>query len=225
MRLVRKIKDWFNYKGQERKHPLQVFVDTCVFQLGFPYRPAKRVQTINWGGRDFDVELDTYDSKTLEGDFLRREAPLLRRIARAAEEGRIRLYSSELVQFELFGAPGTSSAHMEGHVFAQCVPEKVKSGFDYSLNFGLRSKPLKEQLEASFVNYPDVELHQVVASLGAKRLLDSVHLITAHRHHMNVMLTTDLKLIEAYKRCPPKLLSVLPVLPSELLHRICDRAQ
>jgi len=203
--------------------PARVFVDTCVFQLGFPFRPAERVEAVNWGGAEVRVSIPVYEDKTVEGEFLQREVPILPNVAAAANAGQISLFWSDVVRLELFGAPGSSFPSRDAHIFAACPLEEVKAPFLYSVAFGRGFDSTKKQLEAAFSSYPDSELQSLISMLGMSRLLDAVHLVTAARHKMDFMLTTDRKLVEAYRNTKHPL-SVSPVFPSELLRSFHETA-
>ena len=198
--------------------PIKVFIDTCTLQHAYPHVPAAEVVTLNWGGSDHLLEIESAKAKTFQGEFLNREVAYLPQLASLAAGGKVAYFTSELVIFELFGAPGTSLPDRPGHIFSEGSVTRIKSGFQYSLLIG-KSRTLRNELHQAFESYPDVVLQSVRQQLGGDRLLDSVHLVTAHRHAMRYFLTTDEKLVNAFRKSPD-LLSVWPVFPSELLRNL-----
>ncbi|MBC7368585.1 MAG: hypothetical protein H7343_17535 [Undibacterium sp.] len=198
---------------------ITVFVDTCIFQQGFPYKPGKKAVEINWGGRNFSVETDVYVDKEFPTEKLSQEIKLLSKIAEVTQTGRIELITSELVARELEGAPGNSKPSHPGHIFEHCGVREVRSGLIFQIGYGYGFGRIRDQLARSFENYPDRILQEVRKKLGGNRLIDSVHLITAERNAAKYFLTTDQKLIDAFRR-EPDMLKIWPVLPSELLRNL-----
>jgi hypothetical protein len=198
---------------------ITVFIDTCIFQQGFPYRAAKKTVEINWGGKDFSVETGVYVSKKFPTEKLIQEIELLPKIAQIAQSGDVELITSELVVHELGGAPGNSKSNHPGHTFEHCEVREVRSGFIFQIGYGSGFRSARDQLAQSFESYPDRILQEVRSKLGGDRLMDSVHLITAERNSAKYFLTTDQKLINAFRR-EPDILKIWPVLPSELLRNI-----
>ena len=202
--------------------PARVYVDTCVFQLGFPFQPTEQVKTINWGGHEVRFHPPAYENKVFDGEFLQREVSLLPRVAAASRGGKVALFWSDLARLELLGAPGSSFPHREGHVFADCSFEKIEVPFLHNVALGPGFRTTKLQLEAAFKSFPDPQLQSLVSMLGESRLLDAVHLVTAARNQIDFMLTADRKLIDSY-RTTTHPLSVSPVLPSELLRGLGEQ--
>ncbi len=134
-----------------------VFVDSCWMQHGFQWKRSVTRNLVRWGDSDSTIPVESYAPLEFDGDYFSSEAPLLHEVARLAEEGRIRLFTSELVLFEVFGGPGTSRPWVPGHVFERVHLERLKSGFDYSIVFG-RGRKLRDQLSDVFEVYPVVGL-------------------------------------------------------------------
>lgn len=202
--------------------PQRVFVDTCWLQAGFQKVFTTETAKLNWGGHEHVIAVPSVEAKVFPAGVLSEEAPLLAEVARLAEAGRVKLFVSELVWFESFGAPGTSQPGYPGHVFERCVPERVKTGFIYSIAFGHGQAPLRAQLRRSFERYPDPVLARLRERFGPRNLMDCVHLLTAERHGMDFFLC-DRRFTRTYR---PGLddFHVWPVVPSELLRNLHVRA-
>lgn len=199
------------------KSPKRVFVDTCWLQVGFQWVFTTHTATLNWGGRELAVELPTAKPKDFPGT-LAEEAPLLRDVARLAAAGVVQLFISDLVWLESFGAPGTSQPGYPGHIFEGCIPERVESGFIYSVTFGRGSAPLSHQLRRAFENYPDPVLAKMRKRFGPRNLMDCVHLLTAERHGMDFFLC-DRQFTKTYQPGIDEF-RTWPVVPSELLRNL-----
>lgn len=190
-------------------------------QHGFQWALSSTTVSLPWGESVISAPIESYVPREFEGEYLATETPLLHQIARLAEEGRIRLFTSELVLFEAFGGPGTSLPWRPGHVFERAPPERLKSGFDYTIVFG-RGEKLRDQLHDIFSVYPDEELAALRTRLGPKNLMDAVHLLTASRHRLNFFLC-DRPFTKAYRSGKDTMLS-WPVIPSELLRNLHENA-
>lgn len=195
-----------------------VFVDTCWLQLGFQWKFGERMEDMPWGPSVISLPMQTCEPKVFPKGFLASEAPLLQKVALLAEEGRIKLFTSDLVMLESFGAHGTSRPNYPGHLFQKCPPKRLKSGFQYSVVFDHRRVPVNVQLRRDFERYPDEKLTALRRKMGQRNLMDCVHLLTACRQGMDFFLC-DRRFAKSYRSGRDNV-STWPLVPSELLRNL-----
>lgn len=181
---------------------MRALVDTCVFQHAIVSEPTIREVSIEWGGRRFVVPVATTKLKDIPEGWLGHQIAALRFIADAARSGRLTLYLAPEVRTELLGAPAGAFPGHRSNLFHdvpfEAAPDPLQYGRVVIAAFdppGAFSKRLRQ-----FVNgIQDSDFAYLRAALGATKVVDAFHILTAERAGLDALLTTDRRLINTVR--------------------------
>ncbi len=202
---------------------MKILVDACVLGHAITTQPAKCVESINWGGRTFLVELPASHPVPHSTGWLGDQIDAIPRVAQAARDGYLELYIAAEVATELLPAPPDAIRRGPTHLFhgikfKRC-PDPFKYGRIVIAAFDTREQATSRLREFA-ESLSDPEIRQLDSVLGGNKAVDAFHILTAARARLDGMLTTDRKLINSFKNAVIRGMTVEVLSPRELADRL-----
>ena len=207
-----------------------VFLDTNVLKASVDTRLVfvPEPQKLDWGGREFDVEVHRPVSVNQNTKYLAQgkrerfeDTVALRFIAALAKEGKVRLLMHQEVLFELMGLPRV----VGGPKFYDAPIQNVEGPFQYSrIGFDGTGRDYQYEFLCGVKHARFTELQRACGAyqgadkpLQRNQLLDAFHILCAESASATYFLTLDDKLIRVLMSRAPRKTSVTLGTPKRLL--------
>jgi predicted nucleic acid-binding protein len=202
---------------------MKILVDASVLSDAVDLRWSQQARTVEWGAASQTWSATVLEPKAPEAAWLQDQINALPAIVAFARSGRVQLFTSPELDFELWEGPPdalrrTSLNFFEGVEFAT-TPIPIKYA-RVVVSYMDKERDAKARRTQFFAGLSDPRLDELRAALGANKAADTFHILTAERAGLDGFLTNDRRLLNTVAQSKLKLgVRVMsPVLLLEILN-------
>jgi len=155
---------------------------------------------------------------------LQSQLDCLPEIAKLAEKGQIKLYTTIEIDFEGWGRPGVVGKGTEMDLFRNVKIEKIPPALNRIMRWGGIESETKERKQHFLDGIREKRFLELKAAIGSKHSPDIFHLWSAEKARLDALLTADFKFINAVRNAKRNRrgieIEVDVLSPSELCERL-----
>ena len=210
----------------------EVLVDTSVLSHAVRFRRSQEDRTVEWGGAPRTWSATVLEPKPAEPGWLQEQIDALPRIAVFAREGRLQLFTSPEIDFELWEGPPDGMRRTSLSLFQGVELHRAPAPFNYTRVVASyldrpadpkirRPSDAKARRQQFFASLSHPRLNELRRALGANKSADAFHILTAERAGLNVFLTDDGRLLKTVARIKVQL-EVRVLSPVQLLDAVAS---
>ncbi len=211
---------------------MKVLVDTSVLSHAVRLQRFQEARTVEWGGATRKWFATVLEPKPAEPGWLQEEIDALPRIAAFAREGRLQLFTSPEIDFELWEGPPDGMRRTSLSLFQGVELHRAPAPFNYTRVVASyldrpadpkirRPSDAKARRRRFFATLNEPGFSELRRALGAKRAADAFHILTAERAGLSVFLTDDDSLLKRVARIKVDL-EVRVLAPTQLLDAVAS---
>jgi len=198
---------------------MKVLVDTSLLSHAVRLRRAQEARTVEWGGASHPWSAWVLQPKPAEPAWLQEQIDALPRIASFAREGRLQLFTSPELDFELWEGPPDAMRRTPLSLFEGVELHRAPAPFNYTrvvASYMDKKSDAKARRKQFFASLTLPRLNELRGALGANKDADAFHILTAEHALIEVFLTDDRRLLNTVAQLKVKL-GVRVLSPVQLL--------
>jgi len=211
---------------------MKVLIDTSVLSHAVRLQRSEEARTVEWGGATRTWFATVLEPKPAEPEWLQKEIDALPPIAAFAREGRLQLFTSPEIDFELWEGPPDGMRRTPLSLFQGVELHRAPAPFNYTRVVASyldrpgdpktrRPSDAKTRRRRFFATLNEPRFNELRQAVGTKRAADAFHILTAERAGLSVFLTDDESLLKRVARIKVDL-EVRVLSPTQLLDAVAS---